>query len=156
MYSANLQRRAMRYTSDADEAKDFASDTWLRAMASWDSRDTDRPLWAWLARILGRVAWAARNIRRIKAGRGVSFVDMAEAEHIALPAKQHGIATGAQLMGDVAALSPKRRDAIALYFLGGYTTTEIAALRGVSHQAASDALRRGIADLQKKWRVNNA
>lgn len=45
------------------------------------------------------------------------------------------------------ALSEKQRDAVSMYYSSDLTLTEIAAQLGISKQAASDNIKRGVAEL---------
>lgn len=149
-YGDSLWRRALRYTGSPPDADDLASETWLQAMRSWQSFDSERGLWAWLVRIMKRAWWRSLNPKRTDK-KGVETVSITEALAISVQPCQHEMAMANQVRERIALLSPKRAQAVSLYHDYGLETPEIAAINGTSQQAASDALRRGVAELLIWW-----
>lgn len=150
-YAQSLNRRAYRMTGNYADADDLCSETWIRVMASAASYDSERGLWAWLVQIMRRAWWRMQNPKRANP-HDVEIVAATEAHSVTVAPTQHDSAQVAQVSARVDALPAKRAAAVRRYYFEGLDTADMARIDGTSQQAASDALRRGVAELLKWWK----
>jgi RNA polymerase sigma-70 factor (ECF subfamily) len=119
---AGLVQRLTLVLHDADEARDIAQDSYLRAWRAWDRFETGDTR-AWLYTIGLRLAFnRRRRLRRL--ADALSRMRATTTEPAWVPAER------IDLWEALGELRPQQRAAILLNFLDGYTQAEIAAMLG--------------------------
>lgn len=123
-YRGPVVRLAYRLTHDADEAKDIAQDSFLRAYRRLPDFHPDRPFARWLFVIARNASLDAIRRRR----RAVLFA--ARENEFALPAGPEELALrndeALRVHAALATLPPKHRDVLELYYISGLRYREIA------------------------------
>jgi RNA polymerase sigma factor (sigma-70 family) len=132
--------RAVLRPSDADDAW---SETFLSAMKAYPDLPADANVEAWLVTIAHR---KAIDITRAAARRAVPVADTPDTA--AAPAAD---SRDLDLVGAVAGLPAKQRQAVAYHYLAGLPYTEVAAIVGGSTDAARRAAADGIATLRRSY-----
>lgn len=164
-YSGTVLRWARGIMGDRPDAEDAAQNAWLEAWKARDAYDGARPFWAWLRMIVKRACWHVMNPLR-KAVETVSDdvvpTDVYEAAVVAegdaervVDAGRLRTAVGGLVVPTGHGMKPasaSMADTLNLA-LAGNDNYEIAQVRGVSHQAVGDTMRRAIAALRRKWSV---
>jgi len=123
-YRAPVVRLAYRLTQDADEAKDIAQDSFLRAYNRLGDFHPDRPFARWLF-VIARNASLDALRRRRRAADYSSKAEIAPSEpgpeELALRNDE-----ASRVHVALEALPPKYRDVLELYYLRGLRYREIA------------------------------
>ena len=128
-YAGVARRVARAVLGDPDDADDAAQDALLSALVKLDQYDPRRPFGPWLLRI---VANAATDRRRRRKVRRVEQLDPALVAGGARPdATTERRALSAQLRAALAELSHRRRMAVVLFDVEGYSHAEIAGILGI-------------------------
>jgi RNA polymerase sigma-70 factor (ECF subfamily) len=128
-YAPQARRVARAVLGDADEADDAAQDGFLSALVKLDQYDPRRPFGPWLMRI---VANAATDRRRRRQVRRVEPLDVGLAGGGPRPdtdAVRNEL--GEHLRAALAELPPRRRTAVVLFDVEGYSHAEIAEMLGI-------------------------
>jgi RNA polymerase sigma-70 factor (ECF subfamily) len=122
-YAAAVRRVARAVLNDPDDADDAAQDTFLSAMVKLKQYDLQRPFGPWLTRIAVN---AATDRRRRRAVRRAEPLEGHLAAAGALPdAETDRRALGHRLRQALAELPERRRMAVVLFDVEGYTHAEI-------------------------------
>ena len=128
-YAGVARRVARAVLGDPDDADDAAQDALLSALVKLDQYDPRRPFGPWLLRI---VANAATDRRRRRKVRRVEQLDPALVAGGARPdATTERRALSARLRAALAELSHRRRMAVVLFDVEGYSHGEIAGILGI-------------------------
>ena len=128
-YAGVARRVARAVLGDPDDADDAAQDALLSALVKLDQYDPRRPFGPWLLRI---VANAATDRRRRRKVRRVEQLDPALVAGGDRPdATTERRALSAQLRAALAELSHRRRMAVVLFDVEGYSHAEIAGILGI-------------------------
>ena len=128
-YAGVARRVARAVLGDPDDADDAAQDALLSALVKLDQYDPRRPFGPWLLRI---VANAATDRRRRRTVRRAEQLDPALVAGGARPdATTERRALSARLRAALAELSHRRRMAVVLFDVEGYSHAEIAGILGI-------------------------
>ena len=128
-YAATARRVARAVLGDPDDADDAAQDAMLSALLKLRQYDARRPFGPWLLRI---VANAATDRRRRRAVRRVEPLDpglVAGGSRPDLAAERWALS--ARLREALAELPERRRIAVVLFDVEGYSHAEIAQVLGI-------------------------
>jgi RNA polymerase sigma-70 factor (ECF subfamily) len=128
-YAAVARRVARAVLGNAEDADDAAQDAMLSALVKLDQYDPRRPFGPWLLRI---VANAATDRRRRRTVRQVEPLDAAFTAGGPRPdTTAERRALGERLRQALAELPERRRVAVVLFDVEGYSHAEIAAVLGI-------------------------
>jgi len=128
-YAPQARRVARAVLGDADEADDAAQDGFLSALVKLGQYDARRPFGPWLMRI---VANAATDRRRRRQVRRVEPLDPGLVGGGPRPdADAVRSELGERLRAALAELPPRRRTAVVLFDVEGYSHAEIAGMLGI-------------------------
>src|SRR5213079_802685 len=128
-YAAVARRVARAVLGDPDDADDAAQDALLSALVKLDQYDPRRPFGPWLLRI---VANAATDRRRRRTVRRVEPLDAGLTAGGPRPdTTAERRALGERLRQALGDLPERRRMAVVLFDVEGYTHAEIAAVLGI-------------------------
>jgi len=128
-YAGVARRVAWAILGNAADADDAAQDAMLSALVKLDQYDPRRPFGPWLLRI---VANAATDRRRRRSVRRSEPLDVGFAAGGPRPdATAERRALGERLRQALAELSERRRAAVVLFDVEGYSHAEIAAILGI-------------------------
>src|SRR5690348_6835111 len=128
-YAAQARRVARAVLRDPDEADDAAQDAFLSALVKLEQYDPRRPFGPWLMRI---VANAATDRRRRRAVRRVEPLDVGLVGGGPRPDRDaERSALGDRLRAALAELPERRRMAVTLFDVEGYSHAEIAEILGI-------------------------
>ena len=128
-YAPQARRVARAVLGDPDEADDAAQDGFLSALVKLGQFDARRPFGPWLMRI---VANAATDRRRRRQVRRVEPLDPGLVGGGPRPDTEAVRSElGAHLRAALAELPPRRRTAVVLFDVEGYSHAEIAEMLGI-------------------------
>lgn len=128
-FAGQARRVARAVLGDPDDAADAAQDGFLSALVKLGQYDRARPFGPWLMRI---VANAATDRRRRRTVRRAEPLDVGLIAGGARPdAEAERRALGGRLRQALAELPPRRRLAVVLFDVEGYSHGEIAAILGI-------------------------
>jgi RNA polymerase sigma-70 factor (ECF subfamily) len=128
-YAPQARRVARAVLGDPDEADDAAQDGFLSALVKLGQYDARRPFGPWLMRI---VANAATDRRRRRQVRRVEPLDPGLVGGGPRPdADAIRNELGERLRAALAELPPRRRTAVVLFDVEGYSHAEIAGMLGI-------------------------
>ncbi len=128
-YAPQARRVARAVLGDPDEADDAAQDGFLSALVKLGQYDARRPFGPWLMRI---VANAATDRRRRRQVRRVEPLDPGLVGGGPRPdAEAVRSELGERLRAALAELPPRRRTAVVLFDVEGYSHAEIAGMLGI-------------------------
>jgi RNA polymerase sigma-70 factor, ECF subfamily len=128
-YARSVRRLARAVLNDPDDADDAAQDAFLTAMVKLKQFDPQRPFGPWLARIAVNTATDRRRRRAVRRAepleghlRASGSLPDADADRRAL---------GWRLRQALATLPERRRMAVVLFDVEGYTHAEIGEILGL-------------------------
>ena len=128
-YAPQARRVARAVLGDSDEADDAAQDGFLSALVKLAQYDARRPFGPWLMRI---VANAATDRRRRRQVRRVEPLDAGLVGGGPRPDTEAVRSElGEHLRAALAELPPRRRTAVVLFDVEGYSHAEIAEMLGI-------------------------
>jgi RNA polymerase sigma-70 factor (ECF subfamily) len=128
-YAPQARRVARAVLGDPDEADDAAQDGFLSALVKLGQYDARRPFGPWLMRI---VANAATDRRRRRQVRRVEQLDPGLVGGGPRPDTEAVRSElGERLRAALAELPPRRRTAVVLFDVEGYSHAEIAEMLGI-------------------------
>jgi RNA polymerase sigma-70 factor (ECF subfamily) len=128
-YAPQARRVARAVLGDSDEADDAAQDGFLSALVKLGQYDARRPFGPWLMRI---VANAATDRRRRRQVRRVEPLDPGLVGGGPRPDTEAVRSElGEHLRAALAELPPRRRTAVVLFDVEGYSHAEIAEMLGI-------------------------
>jgi RNA polymerase sigma-70 factor (ECF subfamily) len=152
-YAAQARRVARAVLGDPDDADDAAQDAFLAALTKLDRYDPQRPFGPWLMRI---VANAATDRRRRRTVRRTEQLDPGLAAGGPRPdADAVRAALGERLRAGLAQLTPRRRLAVVLLDVEGYTHREIGEVLGIPEGTVRSEVfhaRRRLRELLADWK----
>jgi RNA polymerase sigma-70 factor, ECF subfamily len=142
-HHARIYRHACRIVRDGPLAEDIAQDVFLKLCSGAARFDASRgALLPWLLRITTNAALDAK-----RALKPVS--DLSQATDVADPrANPHASAESNAVHRVIAQLPPRQRAAIALFYLEGFSMSEVADTLGTNSKAIEGLLSRGKIALQ--------
>jgi RNA polymerase sigma-70 factor, ECF subfamily len=128
-YADQARRVARAVLQHPDDADDAAQDAFLAAMVKLDQYDERRPFGPWLMRI---VANAATDRRRRRSVRQTELLD----EGLTAGGVRPDVQAEREVLQDrlraaLAELTPRRRLAVVLFDVEGYSHAEIAQVLGI-------------------------
>src|SRR5947209_5093501 len=141
-HHTQIWRYAYARTGDRDAADDVASQTFSEALTAISRyRYSGKPIVAWLYRIARNIAGKrTRELRRTLP---------AEQSELTAASPEHSL--DALVLADaVRRLTGDQRDVVALRFVAGYSTSEIAAMMGKRETAVYSLEARAIAALRRQ------
>lgn len=153
-YVGPIHRYLLGQVGDRADAEDLTATTFRKALTALDGYDERGTFAAWLFGI-------ARHSLRDHQRRRRAVVDVAPlAETLPdtdPPPEERALAaerahTLHRLLGELPA---EQREALALHFLGGLRTTEVAAIQGCGHGALRMRIHRGLAALRARYRTED-
>ncbi len=129
---------------DRDEADDIAQETLIKAYLSSDTYREQGTFAAWLYKIAHRTFLDHRKSRK-------DTRPIEEARHVADTSSEADHAFRYQVLyAALAALPPKERTAILLFYLKGYSVKEVAHIVDSTPEAVKKQLERGRTHLKEK------
>jgi RNA polymerase sigma-70 factor (ECF subfamily) len=128
-YAPAVRRIARAVLHDADDADDAAQDAFLSALVKLQQYDPRRPFAPWLMRIVVNAATDRRRRRAVR--RSEPLAGYIPATGTLPDADADRRALGERLRQALAALPERRRLAVVLFDVDGYTQAEIGHILGV-------------------------
>lgn len=152
-YADQARRVARAVLQDPDDADDAAQDAFLAALVKLEQYDSARPFGPWLMRIVANAATDRRRRRKVR-----SAVSLNEGL-VAGGARPDVVAERAVLLGRLrvalAELPERRRLAVTLFDVEGYSHAEIAQVLGIPEGTVRSEVfhaRRKLRVLLADWR----
>jgi RNA polymerase sigma-70 factor, ECF subfamily len=152
-YADQARRVARAVLQDPDDADDAAQDAFLAALVKLDQYDAQRPFGPWLMRIVANAATDRRRRRTVRRS------ETLEEGLVAGGARPDAVAEREALLGRLrealAQLSPRRRLAVTLFDVEGYSHAEIAEVLGIPEGTVRSEVfhaRRRLRTLLADWR----
>jgi RNA polymerase sigma-70 factor, ECF subfamily len=152
-YADQARRVARAVLQDPDDADDAAQDAFLAALVKLDQYDSTRPFGPWLMRIVANAATDRRRRRKVR-----SAVSLDEGL-VAGGARPDVLAERAILLGRLRTalgeLPERRRIAVVLFDVEGYSHAEIARVLGIPEGTVRSEVfhaRRKLRALLADWR----
>lgn len=152
-YAAAVRRVARAVLNDPDDADDAAQDAFLSAMVNLKQYDPRRPFGPWLTRIAVNAATDRRRRRGVR--RAEPLAGHLQARGILPDADADRRALGERLRQALAELSERRRMAVVLFDVEGYTHAEIGQILGVPEGTVRSEVfhaRRALRVLLSDWK----
>jgi RNA polymerase sigma-70 factor (ECF subfamily) len=152
-FAAQAQRVARAVLQNPDDADDAAQDAFLSALVKLDQYDPHRPFGPWLMRI---VANAATDRRRRRSVRQTEPLAPELAGGGARPDREtERRALGERLRAALAELPERRRLAVVLFDVEGYSHAEIAGILGIPEGTVRSEVfhaRRALRAMLQDWK----
>lgn len=151
-YARSVRRLARAVLNDPDDADDAAQDTFLTAMVKLKQFDPQRAFGPWLARIAVNTA---TDRRRRRAVRRAEPLEGLQAKGTLPDADADRRALGSRLRQALAELPERRRMAVVLFDIEGYTHAEIGEILGLPEGTVRSEVfhaRRALRVLLADWR----
>jgi len=156
-YAGQARRVAAAVLGDPDDADDAAQDAFLSALTKLEQYDAARPFGPWLMRI---VANAATDRRRRRTIRRTEQLDPGLVGGGARPdVEAERAALGERLRAALATLTPRRRLAVVLFDVEGYSHAEIAQALGIPEGTVRSEVfhaRRQLRPLLADWKAGGS
>lgn len=128
-YAGQARRVARAVLGDPDEADDAAQDGFLSALVKLEQYDARRPFGPWLMRIVANAATDRRRRRHVRQAELLDPGLVGGGPRPDTEALRSELAE--RLRAALAELSPRRRTAVVLFDVEGYSHAEIAEMLGV-------------------------
>jgi len=128
-YAPQARRVARAVLSDPDEADDAAQDGFLSALVKLAQYDARRPFGPWLMRIVANAATDRRRRRRVRRVEPLDPGLVGGGPRPDTEAVRSEL--GEHLRAALAELPPRRRAAVVLFDVEGYSHAEIAGMLGI-------------------------
>lgn len=143
-------RLALQLVGEPGAAEDVAQEAFVQALRAADDFDPSRGAFApWLLRIVHNAAFNAARARRRRAGHEAAAARPEVAPDD--PAAQAVVSLeAAGLRGQLSALSPQYREAVALHYLHGLTFQEVSQVLGCPPGTVASRVRRGLETLRRR------
>lgn len=152
-YAGLVRRIARAVLNDADDADDAAQDAFLSALVKLKQFDPQRPFGPWLTRIAVNAATDRRRRRAVR--RVEQLASHLQARGILPDAEVDRRALGQRLRQALAELPERRRIAVVLFDVEGYTHAEIGQILGLPEGTVRSEVfhaRRALRVLLADWR----
>ncbi|HYK82823.1 MAG TPA: sigma-70 family RNA polymerase sigma factor [Gemmatimonadales bacterium] len=128
-YAAAARRVARAVLGDPDDADDAAQDALLSALVKLEQYDPRRPFGPWLLRIVANAATDRRRRRTVRRAEPLEPGRVAGGTRPDTTAERHALAQ--RLREALAQLPERRRLAVVLFDVEGYSHAEIAGILGI-------------------------
>ena len=152
-YAASVRRVALAVLGDPDDADDAAQDALLAALTNLRQYDAARPFGPWLMRVVANAATDRRRRRRVRHTEPLD--PKLAAGGVAPDAETHRRALGQRLREALAQLPERRRIAVVLFDVEGYSHAEIAHVLGIPEGTVRSEVfhaRRALRPLLQDWK----
>ena len=128
-YAPQARRVARAVLGDSDEADDAAQDGFLSALVKLTQYDARRPFGPWLTRIVANAATDRRRRRQVRRVEPLDPGLVGGGPRPDTDAVRNEL--GEHLRAALAELPPRRRTAVVLFDVEGYSHAEIAEMLGI-------------------------
>ena len=128
-YAGVARRVALAVLGNAADADDAAQDAMLLALVKLDQYDPRRPFGPWLLRIVANAATDRRRRRSVRRREPLDVCFVAGGPRPDATAERRAL--GERLRQALAELPERRRMAVVLFDVEGYSHAEIAAILGI-------------------------
>lgn len=152
-YAAQARRVARAVLSDADDADDAAQDGFLSALVKLGQYDAKRPFGPWLMRIVANAATDRRRRRNVRRTEPLDTSLVGGGPRPDAAAVRSEL--GERLRVALAELSERRRTAVVLFDVEGYSHAEIAHILGIPEGTVRSEVfhaRRRLRTLLEDWK----
>jgi len=152
-YAEQARRVARAVLQDPDDADDAAQDALLAALVKLDQYDTSRPFGPWLMRIVANAATDRRRRRKVRSAVSLDEGLVAGGARPDVVAEREILLV--RLREALAELPERRRIAVVLFDVEGYSHAEIAEVLGIPEGTARSEVfhaRRRLRALLADWR----
>ncbi len=152
-YAEQARRVARAVLQDPDDADDAAQDAFLSALTKLDQYDTARPFGPWLMRIVANAATDRRRRRKVRTAAPLDERLVAGGARPDTDAERQVLR--GRLREALAALPERRRIAVVLFDVEGYSHAEIAQVLGIPEGTVRSEVfhaRRRLRGLLADWR----
>lgn len=152
-YAAQARRVARAVLGDPDEADDAAQDGFLSALVKLAQYDARRPFGPWLMRIVANAATDRRRRGRVRRAEPLDPSLVGGGPRPDAAAIQSAL--GDRLRSALAELPARRRAAVVLFDVEGYSHAEIAGILGIPEGTVRSEVfhgRRRLRALLADWR----
>ena len=152
-YADQARRVARAVLQDPDDADDAAQDAFLAALVKLDQYDAQRPFGPWLMRIVANAATDRRRRRTVRRSEELEEGLVAGGARPDAVAEREALLD--RLREALAQLSPRRRLAVTLFDVEGYSHAEIAGVLGIPEGTVRSEVfhaRRRLRTLLADWR----
>jgi RNA polymerase sigma-70 factor (ECF subfamily) len=152
-YVSSVRRVARAVLGDADDADDAAQDALLAALVKLRQYDPRRPFGPWLMRVVANAATDRRRRRRVRRTEPLNGTLVARGA--APDAETQRRALGQRLRDALAQLPERRRLAVVLFDVEGYSHAEIGRVLGIPEGSVRSEVfhaRRALRALLADWR----
>jgi RNA polymerase sigma-70 factor (ECF subfamily) len=128
-YAASVRRVARAVLGDADDADDAAQDAMLATLLKLKQYDPRRPFGPWLMRVVANAAHDRRRRRKVRRTESLDTTVIAGGEMPDALAHRHALSL--RLREALAQLPERRRTAVVLFDVEGYSHAEIGRILGI-------------------------
>jgi RNA polymerase sigma-70 factor (ECF subfamily) len=138
---------------DSDDADDAAQDAFLSALVKLEQYDPSRPFGPWLMRIVANAATDRRRRRRVRRAEALDEGLVAGVERPDADAEREQL--GQRLRQALAELPERRRLAVVLFDVEGYSHAEVGGILGMPEGTVRSEVfhaRRRLRTLLADWR----
>ncbi len=152
-YAAQARRVARAVLSDPDDADDAAQDGFLSALVKLGQYDAKRPFGPWLMRIVANAATDRRRRRNVRRTEPLDTALVGGGPRPDAAAVRNEL--GERLRAALAELPERRRTAVVLFDVEGYSHAEIASILGIPEGTVRSEVfhaRRRLRTLLEDWK----
>lgn len=152
-YAAQARRVARAVLGDPDDADDAAQDGFLSALVKLAQYDSRRPFGPWLMRIVANAATDRRRRRNVRRAEPLDPSLVGGGPRPDAAAVQSEL--GDRLRAALAELPERRRTAVVLFDVEGYSHAEIAGILGIPEGTVRSEVfhgRRRLRALLEDWK----
>lgn len=152
-YAAQARRVAWAVLSDPDDADDAAQDGFLSALVKLGQYDAKRPFGPWLMRIVANAATDRRRRRNVRRTEPLDTSLVGGGPRPDAAAVRNEL--GERLRAALAELPERRRTAVVLFDVEGYSHAEIAGILGIPEGTVRSEVfhgRRRLRTLLEDWK----
>ena len=152
-YAEQARRVARAVLQDPDDADDAAQDAMLAALVKLDQYDASRPFGPWLMRIVANAATDRRRRRKVRSAVSLDEGLVAGGPRPDVVAEREILLV--RLREALAELPERRRIAVVLFDVEGYSHAEIAEVLGIPEGTVRSEVfhaRRRLRTLLADWR----
>ena len=152
-YAAQARRVARAVLGDPDDADDAAQDGFLSALVKLAQYDSKRPFGPWLMRIVANAATDRRRRRKVRSAEPLDPSLVGGGPRPDAVAVQSEL--GDKLRAALAELPERRRTAVVLFDVEGYSHAEIARILGIPEGTVRSEVfhgRRRLRALLEDWK----